>query len=155
MVPDYSQRKLPDPLTAGSFPRAVTEQPSSGSALAPKTECHAGTDFTGGPGHGREDGQERGTLVHFGSPAEIFGMDGLIILVVVALVLFGSTQIPKLARSLGSAKTEFKQGLSEGERTPPVEIVVPAVPASVAAAPAGVVSGDTSGARVTSVADAR
>lgn len=41
-------------------------------------------------------------------------MDGIIILVVVVLVLFGSTQIPKLARSLGSAQKEFKKGLDEG-----------------------------------------
>jgi sec-independent protein translocase protein TatA len=82
-------------------------------------------------------------------------MDGLIILVVVALVLFGSTQIPKLARSLGSAKTEFKQGLSEGESTPPVKVVVPVAPAPVAAAPVHVVSGDASGIRVPSDADAR
>ncbi len=30
------------------------------------------------------------------------------------LVLFGGTQIPKLARSLGQAQKEFKQGLKEG-----------------------------------------
>ena len=52
--------------------------------------------------------------MHFGSPAEIFGVDGIIILVVVVLVLFGSTQIPKLARSLGSAQKEFKKGLDDG-----------------------------------------
>jgi sec-independent protein translocase protein TatA len=52
--------------------------------------------------------------VHFGSPSEIFGVDGIIVLVVVVLVLFGSTQIPKLARSLGSAQKEFKKGLDEG-----------------------------------------
>ena len=52
--------------------------------------------------------------MHFGPPAEIFGMDGIIVLVVVVLVLFGSTQIPKLARSLGSAQKEFKKGLDEG-----------------------------------------
>ena len=44
--------------------------------------------------------------------AEILGPDMLIILVVVAL-LFGSSQLPKLARSLGSAKAEFERGLSE------------------------------------------
>ena len=47
-------------------------------------------------------------------PAEIFGVDGIIVLVVVVLVLFGSTEIPKLARSLGSAQREFKKGLEEG-----------------------------------------
>jgi sec-independent protein translocase protein TatA len=54
--------------------------------------------------------------VHLGMPAEIFGVDGIIILVVVVLVLFGSTQIPKLARSLGSAQKEFKKGLDEGHK---------------------------------------
>lgn len=48
--------------------------------------------------------------------AEIFGMDGIIVLVVIAAVLFGSSQIPKLARSLGSAQTEFKKGLAEGQK---------------------------------------
>jgi sec-independent protein translocase protein TatA len=57
--------------------------------------------------------------VHFGSPAEIFGVDGIIVLVVVVLVLFGSTQIPKLARSLGSAQKEFKKGLDEGSTDDP------------------------------------
>jgi len=52
--------------------------------------------------------------MHFAPSAEIFGVDGIIILVVVVLVLFGSTQIPKLARSLGSAQKEFKKGLDEG-----------------------------------------
>ena len=52
--------------------------------------------------------------MHIGLPAEIFGMDGIIVLVVVVVVLFGSTQIPKLARSLGSAQKEFKKGLDEG-----------------------------------------
>jgi sec-independent protein translocase protein TatA len=52
--------------------------------------------------------------VHLSSPAEIFGVDGIIILIVVVLVLFGSTQIPKLARSLGSAQKEFKQGQEGG-----------------------------------------
>lgn len=52
--------------------------------------------------------------MHFAPSAEIFGVDGIIILIVVVLVLFGSTQIPKLARSLGSAQKEFKKGLDEG-----------------------------------------
>ena len=38
----------------------------------------------------------------------------LLIIVAVVLVLFGSTQIPKLARSLGQAQKEFKTGLDEG-----------------------------------------
>jgi sec-independent protein translocase protein TatA len=46
--------------------------------------------------------------------ADIFGEQGIIVLIVIALVLFGGTRIPKLARSLGSAKGEFEKGLKEG-----------------------------------------
>ena len=45
--------------------------------------------------------------------AEIFGMDMIIVAVVLAVLLFGGTQIPKLARSLGSARREFDAGLKE------------------------------------------
>jgi sec-independent protein translocase protein TatA len=45
--------------------------------------------------------------------AEIIGPDILIVLGIIA-VLFGGTQIPKLARSLGSAQREFKRGSEEG-----------------------------------------
>jgi len=45
--------------------------------------------------------------------AEIFGVDGVIVLLVVVAVLFGGSQIPKLARSLGTARTEFKRGLAD------------------------------------------
>ena len=50
--------------------------------------------------------------------AEIIGPDILILIVVVA-VLFGGTQIPKLARSLGRAQHDFKAGLEEGEKHEP------------------------------------
>lgn len=71
--------------------------------------------------------------MNFGLLADIFGVDGIIVLVVVVLVLFGSTQIPKLARSLGSAQKEFKKGLDEGARddddpkgaTKPVKAIEP------------------------------
>jgi sec-independent protein translocase protein TatA len=46
----------------------------------------------------------------------------LIVVAVVVLVLFGGSQIPKLARNLGQAQKEFKKGISEGsadaEETP-------------------------------------
>lgn len=38
----------------------------------------------------------------------------LLIVLVVVLLLFGSTKLPKLARSLGQAQNEFKSGLKEG-----------------------------------------
>lgn len=44
------------------------------------------------------------------------GTEGIIILVVV-LVLFGGSQIPKLARNLGRAQKEFKDGIDEGSRS--------------------------------------
>ena len=45
-------------------------------------------------------------------------LDGpeLIVVVVVLLVLFGGTQLPKLARGLGQAQKEFKKGLSDERR---------------------------------------
>lgn len=42
------------------------------------------------------------------------GATELIIILVVVLLLFGSTRLPKLARSLGQASREFKQGIAEG-----------------------------------------
>ena len=40
----------------------------------------------------------------------------LIIVLVVVLLLFGSTRLPKLARSMGEASKEFKKGVSDGNR---------------------------------------
>ena len=41
------------------------------------------------------------------------GAPELIILLVVVLLLFGSTRLPKLARSMGEASREFKRGVNE------------------------------------------
>lgn len=38
----------------------------------------------------------------------------LLIVVVLALVVFGGSQIPKLARNLGRAQKELQRGLAEG-----------------------------------------
>jgi sec-independent protein translocase protein TatA len=43
------------------------------------------------------------------------GPEGIIVLVIV-LVLFGGSQIPKLARNLGRAQREFKDGIEDGQR---------------------------------------
>ena len=40
----------------------------------------------------------------------------LIIVLVVVLLLFGSTKLPKLARSIGEASQEFKKGVSDGSK---------------------------------------
>lgn len=39
------------------------------------------------------------------------GPDLIIVVIVVAVLVFGGSAIPKLARNLGSAKTEFQKGL--------------------------------------------
>ena len=52
-----------------------------------------------------------------------------LIIAVVALVLFGGSQLPKLAKNLGSAQKEFKKGLAEGkedEETPSDSTTPPA-----------------------------
>jgi sec-independent protein translocase protein TatA len=38
-----------------------------------------------------------------------------IIVLVVVLVIFGGSQLPKLAKNLGKAQKEFKDGLAEGQ----------------------------------------
>ena len=48
----------------------------------------------------------------------LIGMPGgaeLIIILVVILLLFGSTRLPQLARGMGKSISEFKKGISEGE----------------------------------------
>jgi sec-independent protein translocase protein TatA len=45
----------------------------------------------------------------------------LIIVLVIVLLIFGGSQLPKLARSLGQAQKEFKKGLSDGAGEEPVE----------------------------------
>jgi sec-independent protein translocase protein TatA len=44
---------------------------------------------------------------------------GLPIILILVLVLFGGSQLPKLARGLGSAQKEFKKGLEEGAEDTP------------------------------------
>ena len=46
---------------------------------------------------------------------EIFGPDLLVVVIVVAVLIFGGSAIPKLAKNLGSAKNEFETGLKEGK----------------------------------------
>ena len=40
-------------------------------------------------------------------------------IVLTILLLFGGSQIPRLARSIGRARKEFESGLKEGESDPP------------------------------------
>jgi sec-independent protein translocase protein TatA len=50
-----------------------------------------------------------------------FGAPELIIVLLIVLLVFGSTKLPKLARSLGQAQKEFKDGLKEGAQTDDVD----------------------------------
>jgi sec-independent protein translocase protein TatA len=45
----------------------------------------------------------------------------LLIILVVALVLFGGKKLPELARGLGQAKKEFETGLAEGGAADPTD----------------------------------
>ena len=44
------------------------------------------------------------------------GTGELIIVLIVVILVFGSSRLPKLARSLGQAQKEFKKGLEEGHQ---------------------------------------
>jgi sec-independent protein translocase protein TatA len=40
----------------------------------------------------------------------------LVIVLIVAVVLFGGSQLPKLARNLGRAQRELQEGMAEGSK---------------------------------------
>lgn len=42
-----------------------------------------------------------------------FGTTELLILLFIVLLVFGSTKLPKLARSMGEASKEFKKGVDD------------------------------------------
>ena len=44
------------------------------------------------------------------------GSTELLIILAIILLVFGSTKLPKLARSLGQAQKEFKHGLADGQK---------------------------------------
>jgi sec-independent protein translocase protein TatA len=44
------------------------------------------------------------------------GAPELIIILLIVLLVFGGSKLPKLARSLGQAQKEFKSGLEEGAK---------------------------------------
>ena len=55
-----------------------------------------------------------------------FGSGELIIVLVIVLLVFGGSQLPKLAKNLGKAQKEFKDGLADGMKddkpaTPPAQ----------------------------------
>ena len=61
------------------------------------------------------------------------GPGELIPILLILLLLFGATRLPKLARSMGQAGKEFKEGLKEGYKEEPVEGPCPFCGVEVAA----------------------
>jgi sec-independent protein translocase protein TatA len=62
-------------------------------------------------------GSDDAELVPKGTVTPVnLGAPELLIVLLVVLVLFGGAKLPKLARSMGQAQTEFKKGLKEGIR---------------------------------------
>jgi sec-independent protein translocase protein TatA len=49
--------------------------------------------------------------------AEMFSPTEIGIVLIVVLVLFGGSQLPKLAKNIGKAQKEFKDGLAEGTKS--------------------------------------
>jgi TatA/E family protein of Tat protein translocase len=47
--------------------------------------------------------------------ANIFGSDTLIVVVIAFVVLFGGSQLPKLAKNLGAASRELRQASHEAD----------------------------------------
>lgn len=56
------------------------------------------------------------------------GTPELIIILIIILLLFGGTQLPKLARSLGSSARELRKGLKDGDENDKTATKKPASP---------------------------
>ena len=58
--------------------------------------------------------------------AALDGVDGVIVIVILAVLIFGGSAIPKLARNLGSAKNEFEKGLKASKPAEDTDTTPPA-----------------------------
>ena len=57
--------------------------------------------------------------------AGLDGPDGIIVIVILLVLVFGGSAIPKLARNLGSAKNEFEKGLKSSKPSAETPAEVP------------------------------
>jgi TatA/E family protein of Tat protein translocase len=93
------------------------------------------------------------------------GMTELLVILVVALIVFGPTRLPELARSLGRAMAEFRRASTDLRQTfneslqdprppepatpaPPAPAIAPPAPQAASAAPAKTAEPDPSGTPV-------
>jgi sec-independent protein translocase protein TatA len=96
---------------------SMASHSSSGTVIAANSLC--GGSFAGRP---NLDYDRPAAPTDWSEPmtpvlGEIIGWELLLVVAVIAL-LFGAKNLPKLARSLGSSKTEFEKGLKEGHVEP-------------------------------------
>jgi len=85
--------------------------------------------------------------------ANVFGMDTIWVVVIALVVLFGGSQLPKLARNTGEAMKEFRKAHAEAASSEPVQVAPSPAAAStqpsVVAPPAPALQAGTSEERVT------
>ena len=67
-----------------------------------------------------------------GVMAVSLGPTELLIVLIIVLVLFGGAKLPKLARSLGQAQREFREGIDEAEAEADAKAAKPVTPKSEA-----------------------
>ncbi|HLH47222.1 MAG TPA: twin-arginine translocase TatA/TatE family subunit [Acidimicrobiales bacterium] len=67
--------------------------------------------------------------------ANIFGGDGLIVIIVALVVIFGGSQLPKIARNVGSAGREFKKAQQEADAEARAEAAAKAAAATTPTVP--------------------
>lgn len=77
--------------------------------------------------------------------ANLLGGEDFLIVIIIALVIFGAGQLPKIARNLGEAQKELKRAMRDDEDDEDVSKAAPKAPSADAAkaAPAEV-PGETS-----------
>ncbi|MBI3923394.1 MAG: twin-arginine translocase TatA/TatE family subunit [Armatimonadetes bacterium] len=54
-----------------------------------------------------------------------FGMNEMIVVLLVVLLLFGGKKIPELFRAMGKGVSEFKKGVEEGKADPKADPLAP------------------------------